>query len=642
MIFSSEMHRLATASRQKSDSWLRHAEALQNVDPEYAHLLRSRAQLAESQSAKYINRQHRLNNNLRTHHDLPVIDAEQTGLNRSLERIQALGRGPATRVDAARVRSLNRLALQQSSDNLVDTFAQVARLSPGQSGAASRAIANELINMPAANAGEAISRLERSAGSRFARDVAENARQLRAARSTPSARLTPEPPAGIGVVKILTTSIGAYFMGREGVYHALSQTEGDDTAFDFVVRVYTNAAWYGSGIGYAYEEAEQAEIERFTRRLERGEDPSLLHAVNVILLKIPYLMARDSAFGLLYLPDSIYEAITGEQEAKAREQASIDFLAEVQRLVQHRESIDEALLYAEDMGIYPEDRQRFLNCLCTRCGGALGGMFCSEPCPRNFPGRRGPCLCRGTLNTWNTPIPGGTQDSLDCFNAITRKNHAEALAIFNSWRDQMIAENFQSAEHDLKLINESIEAGELDTALSTFRMIQPLINDYVVPVDTGLAIVQSLPGRELGNRIGQALVDEALTIISDPDHANPMATALDRVARAQQISPLVWQQTRNRFENWDENWREVLQTTLPAVIADAEAGSLVSARASLDEVLDRLGSDLPPRRDDPRILAALEKLSDQELMLATAEKYWENARQYQAAADFEQAIAAYR
>ncbi|AHK80596.1 hypothetical protein M911_03995 [Ectothiorhodospira haloalkaliphila] len=508
MDFSAEMRRLSQASDRSANAWLREAEAMQPVNPRRAELFRAQAQLAESQSAKYISRQFSLDNHLRLQHDLNPVPLGDTGLDQALSRLHDMGRGVATARDAAAVRAMNRHGLQRASDQLVDTFGTLARLNPTQGGQFSRAIAQEISRMSPSKAGEAIGRLERSVGGDFAQSVARETRRLHATRRIEAVPNAAPPPRGVSAVRIMMAGVSGYFMGREGVYHALDQTEADDTAFDFFMRVYQNAAWYGTGVGHAYEEAERAEIQRFMREVERGNDPSLTRHVSATLLQIPYLMARDSVTGILYLPDAIVEAITGTKEAEAREQASKEFLAEIRRLVRHREQIDEAFAHAEAMGVRPEDSDRFLDCLCNQCGGMLGGYFCvGSGCRR--PMGSGPCVCKGPLNTWNTPIPSGTEDSLGCFNAITRRNHQEAQAVFDSWQARIPKENYKSVEADVEEVKWLLEQGDFEQAARSYQPIAPVLAGVVDAIATDDGVMHTPLDRHLEGRIAGELINQA-------------------------------------------------------------------------------------------------------------------------------------
>ncbi|ANB02546.1 hypothetical protein [Ectothiorhodospira sp. BSL-9] len=507
MDFSAEMRRLSQAKKRSADAWVREANALQRLDPQRAELYRARAQLAESQSAKYIHRQFKLSNHLLEQHNLPTATLENTGLDRALGRLDR-GRGVATVGDAVAVRAMNQHGFQRASDQLVDTFGTLAGINPAQTEQFTRAIAQEVVRMTPSKAGEAISRLERQVGGGFAQSVAREARNIR-----PPPKVAPTPATSSAAwagkaVKILSTGLKGYFMGREGVYHALDQTESDDTAFDFVMRVYQNAAWYGSGVGYAYEEAEQAEIARFMREVERGHDPGLTRYVTVTLLQIPYLMARDTATGILYLPDAVFEAITGTKEAEAREQASREFLAEVRRLVRHRELIDEAFAHAEEMGVRPEDSDGFLDCLCNQCGGMLGGYFCVGSGCR-FSMGSGPCVCKGPLNAWNTPIPGGIQESLSCFNTVTNRHHSEAQAIFDSWRERIPAENYKSVETEVEEIKWLLEQGDFEQAARSYQPIAPLLDGAVGSIATDDGVIHTRLDRHLAGRIAGGLTTGA-------------------------------------------------------------------------------------------------------------------------------------
>ena len=60
----------------------------------------------------------------------------------------------------------------------------------------------------------------------------------------------------------------------------------------------------------------------------------------------------------------------------------------------------------------------FFNCLCSDCGGSLGGGF--NPEFKSDLGH-GPCQCNGPLTIWKTPLPvNNKQLQYDCFNQVEK------------------------------------------------------------------------------------------------------------------------------------------------------------------------------------------------------------------------------
>jgi anti-sigma28 factor (negative regulator of flagellin synthesis) len=616
-------HKLSEARALRQD-----AAAIRKANPGLAEKLEAQAQLYESQASKYVSRIEDVNNNLRRSHDLPELPKGTTtvdgrkvlgGLDKARDNIKHLNRGTQTATDASAVRALEEQLLQKATDQTIDTLAEIAKLDPSKANQARRAIAAELNTLPPARAGEALKRLEQTVGPNFTKSIANESRRLAqvakpATRAVDKAGLSAVDRAvdkfgkiGVKALKVGIIAGGAYFMGKDGVYHALEQTEATDTELDFFYKVYKNAAWYGTGIGYAYEEAEKEELARYLREVEAGRDPGMTKHVLFTILKTPYLMGRDIAVGILYAPDALIEAITGAKEAEAKEQAAKEFLAAVRLAVLNKKETQQARDLAKEMGVHPEDEKAFLDCMCRACGGSLGGFF-NPACTSDI--GHGPCQCNGPLTIWKTPLPTGSSElQYKCFNSITQMHHSQAQAIFAKWRQRMRDENFNSAQKDVAAIKEHIQKGEFMEAADRFTGIKDLIDGAMVP-GPGDGSSRNL-SYELGTRITNGLLQQAQEHTADPALDKPLAQAVRKAEKAHKINPGNEEIKKRveRYKNWEKAWREVTSKEVPEIRRLIDKGLLKTASARFSQVQMGINQGrLPPRHKDPQMVALEELL----------------------------------
>ncbi|MGD9949585.1 MAG: hypothetical protein AB7U29_14060 [Desulfobulbus sp.] len=615
-------HKLAEAKVLRQD-----AAAIYKANPGLAEKLEAQAQLYESQASKYVSRIEDVNNKLLQANrppELPknsAIDSEKVfqGLDKARDNIKTLNRGTQTAKDASSMRTLDEQLLQKATDQTIDTLAEIAKLDPMKANQARRAIAAELNSLPPAKAAEALKRLEQTVGPNFTKSIANESRRLAqiakpATRTIEEAGLSAADRAvdkfskvGVKALKIGIIAGGAYFMGKDGVYHALEQTEANDTELDFFYKVYKNAAWYGTGIGYAYEEAEKEELARYMREVEAGRDPGMSKHVIFTILKTPYLMARDITVGILYAPDALIEAITGTKEAEAKERAAKEFLAAVRLAVLNKKETEKAKDLAKEMGVHPEDEKAFLNCMCRSCGGSLGGFY-NPACTSDI--GHGPCQCNGPLTIWKTPLPTGSKDlQYTCFNNVTKMRYNEAQAIFDKWRKRMRDENFNSAREDVAAVKKHIAQGEYVEAADRFKGIKDLIDGYMVP-DPGDGTSRNL-SYELSARITDGLLQQARENAADPNLAKPLAQSVRKATKAQEVNPSNEEIKKqlDQYKKWEKLWNEVIAKDVPEIKGLINKGLIKTATERFGQVQMGINQgQLPPRHKDQQMVALDELL----------------------------------
>lgn len=496
--YTEEVSRLAGKKSTEAKNLRKEASILEKSNPKKARKLRTQAQLADSQASKYINRSNKATNKLRTQHGLDEIPFDNTSsLDRAISNIDkntGKGRNMLTRKDAIAVGNMQKHASEKASQKFIDSLGDIAKASPHTARDVQKAIAKKLNTMTPSAQGRAIESLERKVGGDFTQSVVKEAKVLKGIKvgkiakpATASKKvmnvLTKPRTLGasgkkfvaIGYKAVNVTMIagGAYFMGKDGVYHALKNVTADQTEFEFFVDVYKEAAWHGSGLGYAYEEAEAEELAMWKREIERGEpSESIRKHVTITIGKTIVYLGRDIVVGTLTLPYVFLEYLIGFEDAEKREQYSKAFLAEVRRQVKSKKEFEKALKQANDEGIAYKDQHMYFNCMCSDCGGSLGGFFR----PEFQGGGYGPCQCNGPLTIWKTPISSSADQKKYCKDDIRNMNNRISDARMDELHKLAMAENAKSVQKELQEVKQLSQDDEkLNKATELLLAIQPLL-----------------------------------------------------------------------------------------------------------------------------------------------------------------------
>jgi hypothetical protein len=248
---------------------------------------------------------------------------------------------------------------------------------------------------------------------------------------------------------------------------------------------------------------------------------------------------------------------------------------------------------AAKAGIYPEDAGPFLNCLCQECGGSLGGYF--APGVKGEYGS-GPCMCKGPLTIWNTPIPSSSERELECYNSITAGNYAKDQAIFDKWRKQARDENAQSVVEELAEVHElAKDESTLSEAADLFNRIQ----DMLYPRDK------------------QAVRDKVEPKLAARAHLEMEQGELDKAIATSTVANKVAGDSQNRkyplhrFATWKNNWSAAKEKTFPEIYDCLNKGRMIQAENKLRLLHKYMetpkdSSFLPPSYKDPEYRALLD------------------------------------
>ena len=619
--FSSTMKDFADTKINKANALRAEAKSIRSSNPGRAEYLEAQARQFDYQAAKYHNRIDAANNHLRKQNGLPENPRNITGFQQSADIIEISGRNPFTGKDASTIHNLHQSALQSSTDDMIDTLVEIARKNPSQAAQIQKALGKEINRLPPNRAGQAIERIEsatkgvKGLDASLAKGAAAEARLLKqagpAATKWASFKDRMKNVSGFNRMtkfSVVMTAGGAVLMAHQGISITLDNVKATDTLWDYFRNCYYHAAWEGTGIGPAFEQAQREEIERYMKEFEHGQSPSMTKHLTFTILKTGVYMGRDALIGVLYLPDTIWEYFTQEKEMEAYAAMQNELARVMRQMVKDQREFNEIMANMKKMGLQDADAKPYLDCLCAGCGGSLGGFF-NPGCTSDI--GHGPCQCNGPLTIWKTPLPAGNkQAQYDCFNKVAKMRYDEARAVFDKWQQQMINENAKSVQPELDAIKQDINTRKVMEDEDTARDVSDrfaAIKDLLLPqeVDTVRASV------------GPSLENHAVKNLE----AGNIDRAVDNVDRAlNKVGPRNFQQQSDmnqrkaQYEKWAEKWRETKDKKFREIDDLIRKNQTQHARSEIDVLEYQMLKDptrpLPPAIKDPAFLALKERLAD--------------------------------
>lgn len=619
--FSSTMKDMADMKIHKANALRAEAKSIRHSNPGHAEYLEAQARQFDYQAAKYHNRIDAANNHLRRQHGLPEKPRNITGFDQSADIIEVSGRNPFTGKDAATIHNLHQSALQSSTDDMIDTLVDIARQNPSKAAQIQKALGKEISRLPANRAGQAIERIEnatkgvRGLDKTLVHGAVAEARLLKKAGTASSkwAAFKERMKNVTGINRmtkfsVVMTAGGAVLMAHQGVTITLNNVKATDTLWDYFRNCYYHAAWEGTGIGPAFEQAQREEIERYMKEFEAGQAPSMAKHVTFTLLKTGVYMGRDAIIGVLYLPDTVWEYFTQEKEMEGYAAMQNELARVMRQMIKDRQEFDQVLANMKKMGLHESDAKPFLDCLCRGCGGSLGGFF-NPACTSDI--GHGPCQCNGPLTIWKTPLPAGDKQAQhDCFNQVTRMRYSEAQAVFDQWRQKMVEENARSVQPELAAIKQDIANGKAMEDENMARAIADRfasIQELLLPQDAD--VVRSMVGPYLENHAVKNLQTGAIDRAVDN---------LDRVLNKigahspQKTSDLG--QRKAQYEKWAQKWQETKDKQFREIDELIRQKQGQRAKGEIEVLEYRMlkgpGRPLPPAVKDPAFLALKERAAE--------------------------------
>lgn len=612
--FSAAMKDMAEMKIKKANALRAQAKSIRSSNPGQAEYLEAQARQFDYQAAKYHNRIHAANNHLRRQYGLPENPKNITGFDQSADIIELAGRNPFTGKDASVIHNLHQSALQASTDDMIDTLVEVAQKDPSKISKLQKALGKEIAHLPPNRAGQAIERIENATKGvkglegTLARGAVAEARALKRIQQIKSSgtiwKKDIGPALGKGM-KVIMTAGNAVLIASQGVSITLDNVKATDTLWDYFRNCYYHAFWEGTGIGPAFEQAQREEIDRFTKEVEAGRSPSMTKHVTFTLLKTGVYMGKDAIIGLLYLPDTIWEYFTQEKELEGYAAMQNELAKVMRQMILDRKNFEQTLANMKKMGLADADAKPFLDCLCSGCGGSLGGFF--NPGFESDVGH-GPCQCNGPLSIWKTPLPTDKQAQYECFNKVTTLRYDQAQAVFEKWRQRVAEENAKSVQPEFHAIMQDVTHGVMKEEEGARNIADRFasIRDLLLPqdVDSVRALVEPHLQNHAVRNLETGDVDRAV---------DNLDRALNKIGARSAQQRVNLEQFKARYEQWAKKWRETKEQKFPEIEALMQKNQMLRARSEIETLEYRMLKDpkrpLPPAVRDPAFLRLKERLA---------------------------------
>ncbi len=594
--------------------------------------------LVNGQKAKYISKTRQLNNQVRKSYGLEPEPYAIDGADAAADILTAPGgRAAPFSNEASLIGATSDSAMLRAQEKLADSLIEAAQKTP----AARRALSGILNELPPSAQGNLISRMEQELGTKAAVDVIQGAKALKAGSNpviesikqamrndlnfgSPGLALKPKLGAlsktqkvkaaakyGLRVAMIGAT---AFFMGQDGVYHALNEVTANQTMAEFAINVYKNAIYYGSGFGYGFDQA-NAEMQRdYERQLQHGGASSLMKDITVTGIKTVVYMGKNIVVGTMMLPDVIYEYLIGAKEAQRKEEMSKQFLAAVQDMVKTKLQVKNAEKMGKKVGIHAEDMLAFKECLCNSSsgGGMLGNHY--------GPGRGGACIASGPLSSWHIPMQINKSSANECSNTIAKVNAAKNKKIFDKMHKEEASarkerEKREQAEIDealYKKLVQMVQDENAKCAQKQFQEVKQLMqkDETLVKAAQLFERIKPLLYKNDKGNTGTQLWRKLLTSAGNKEAYGDLRNAVyeeDLACKVADINPKN-DPTLTAYKKWEKSWSEAKSKQFPKIDYNTSKGNLITAKALLEDLggkmIPQLGfNKLPYAKKDPRYIA---------------------------------------
>ena len=330
-------------------------------------------------------------------------------------------------------------------------------------------------------------------------------------------------------------------------------------------------------------------------------------------------MGRDVIIGVLYLPDTIWEYFTQEKEMEGYAAMQNQLAAVMRQMVLDRKDFDKLMVDMKKIGLHDSDALPFLNCMCSNCGGSLGGNF--NPSFQTDIGH-GPCQCNGPLTIWKTPLPVKDKErQYECFNEVTRMRYNQAQGIFNQWHQKMKDENFKSVEEERKTIDENMAKGNYMEAADSYNAIEPLVEDYMVTkYYDGKAQGENYSYKK-PHEIMEGLRLQAKSHAEDISKSAELRESVKNMSKAcsLKINPQWCEKEVEKYKSWEKGWYDTTTKEIPDAVNLIKEGKINSASTALQAIHDKINKQqLPPRHNDPLLTSLNEQLREKRNVYSAA------------------------
>ncbi len=588
--------------------------------------------LINGQKAKYISKTRQLNNQIRKSYGLKPEPYAIDGADAAADVLTAPGgRAAPFSKEASLIGATSDSAMLRAQEKLADSLIQAAQKTP----AARRALSGILNELPPSAQSNLISKMEQELGARASADVIKGAKALRVGLNPVvesikkamrndlnfgSPGLAPKPKWGTlsKTQKIKATAkyglrvamIGAtaFFMGKDGVYHALNEVTANQTVAEFAINVYKNAIYYGTGFGYGFDQANKEMQKDYERQLQHGEADSLMKDIAVTGIKTVTYMGKNIVIGTMMLPDVIYEYLTGSKKAQRKEEMSKQFLAAVKEIAKTKLQIKNAEKMGKKVGIHPEDMLAFKECLCNSSsgGGMLGNHY--------GPGRGGACKADGPLTSWHMPMQIDKSSANRCSNSIAKINAAKNKEIFNKMHKEEASarEERKQAEIDEALYRKLVQMVQEENAKCVEEDLKK-IHSLIYPQREGWEDL-SIEAGDIYKNIQKLMLDKdkkSMQSILAPRLINAAQSKILKYSdftagiKAIELSNIIGgartvnnNKRLEEYKRWEKPWNRVIRKTIPELKQQIREGKLTTVEKRREAILSKMSTrELPPSED---------------------------------------------
>ncbi|MCD6533918.1 MAG: hypothetical protein J7L25_07570, partial [Deltaproteobacteria bacterium] len=583
-------------------------------------------QIYNSRAAKYFKRGRNACKNVKgegqIHH--------ATGIDAAIDEINLAGRGPQTRLAAIKIAGLEKQLLQKASIEFIESMMSAAKASgPGSTAAASAAnnIALELQRLSPSEANVMINQLENRLGSKYAKDVVAKARKIR----------TAEPAAQKWMRRLGTAML--LKDGAERVYKVYYAKDEDkpqlalEEGCSFLYGSSSAAAcgllgakigtlfWPGPGTvvgGVVFAVAGYMGGSQVGYYM--GSWNAKIYGVhqNAAELRASKMEATNTLYNSLLLK--------GIPQTEAEKAAKLFHSGKLKDFKQYMNNLRKKYIKTnisevmDNEGFTPQEKLKFLNCLCEGCG-TMSGYYSPE-----YKGTlgHGPCRCDGSYNTYKKPVRIDKKTVYACINNIIQARYDKSQANFDEMHKETEAaykkmletarrENAKSVQNELQEVGQLIQKDEnLEKAAKLFNAIKELL----------LKEDRDTTGDDLKSKLAEKA--DAKVTVGDLDGAVKLAKMAAEVKDSDPEKDAAVAHLKKMRESWS-NARSKL---FPEIAKTIDNGNMTAAKSMLKNLAANMGKNnkYPHAVKDPKYVELKDKFKEKqtELEFVDVNKKYEN------------------
>ena len=589
------------------------------------------SQLHNSLAAKYIKRSAtKLDANLRNQHLSTPHRTDITGIDAAIEEITAGGRGPQTKMSAAKVKGLLKHALQKTRSQYINTHIEIAHAYGSKTGmarAAGKNIAQELVNLSPSEANVMIKQMENQLGHEFTTKTVQDAKKIRSLNN--SAETAGQKflrragyamiayDAGCRLYDVYSAKyedrpqkfyeeFDAFILGTSGAFAGAAAgaafgtliCPGPGTAVGTIFGLFWGAKGYMEGDAWGHKIGSQ-------RASELGINQDVgRHEIN---------KATNTLFGGLIAK--------GIPQAEAEEATKLFHSGKLKELKQYMANLRKKYItkttiseIMDSENFSNKERLKILNCLCEGCG-TMSGYYSPE-----YKGTLGygNCRCDGSYNTYKKPLRMDKKTMYACINNVLRARYDKSQANFDEMHKETEAayqemleiarrENAKSVQKEVQEVKQLMQKDE------TLIKAAKLFND-----------IKELLLKQARNKLSGDLWLKLQNAAGLKVVTGELDKAVDLTVSANKVRDFDPEKSSDvaQLKRMRDNWSKARSELFPKIIKKIDAGNLAVAKSMLKDLDLNMGGmnpKYPYAYKDPKYIALKEKLKKKEKELQNAE-----------------------